>query len=778
MPETPSVATELITHSGALRRLARALVGSSDADDLVQDLAVRALRSPPPAPHGLFSWLATVMRNLAANRRRDDHCRSRREAEAGRNGDGPPADAEASRRDTVRAMADALWALPEPYQATLVQRYFEELPPSRIAKRSGVPVATVKSRLQRGLELLRQALERRDGRAWRTALAPAFGLPVCSPWLVPTLSMMSMSTFSKCGAVLAACAIAALTWWGMAADVVAPSPIAAVGAADAERAPLAKGGVEERAARDPVAGAAAAALPELAQPYEFELRGRAVGADGLPIGGAHVALAPPACALALSEQTDAEGRVVVKWRARAEQLTMAVGLALQGDHTSLQQITVTAGVPADVSFVAGIAPLPSQVHVDAFGRQVVTMPECSQGKADCTICHEAIKGPRLFEVRGAMRVGLHPDAVFGDRLAVAPPDPQVVTLDDVGAWERTSGAMLHGPSRHRIEGRVFGPDGNPAVRVAVQFLRSDARSGTHTDARGFFWMTKPPGEGPVTVRAGGGPEGLATLAIEVAGERTTVPDLILDTGRTLRGRVRGSDGKNLNGARVEYLAPPGSDGDVATAGPDGTFAFANLPPGPGRLLVWGVAGEKFPIAEEPSVLPHGGDVDLDLRQRAAVNGGLRVFVRGHDGGAPPDLEVRAWQQQTRRGAFLDRREDGAFHAHGLMAGFYQIEIGALATGWRDLGVHWVDGTAVADLGTVSLPPPARCRIEADANLDGLELYASRADLVVRADEVAPWTRDLLLPAGRWLALWKRDGELVMREVDLSASATVTMRDDR
>src|SRR5688572_7186501 len=137
MPDAPSVATELITHSGALRRLARDLVGPSDADDLVQDTAVRALRSPPRAAHGLFSWLATVMRNLAANRRRDDHCRSRREAEVGRNGDGPPADAEASRRDLVRAVTDALWALPEPYQSTLVQRYFEELTPSRIAERSG-----------------------------------------------------------------------------------------------------------------------------------------------------------------------------------------------------------------------------------------------------------------------------------------------------------------------------------------------------------------------------------------------------------------------------------------------------------------------------------------------------------------------------------------------------------------------------------------------------------------------------------------------------------------
>ena len=45
MPDGPSVATELVNHGGALRRLARDLVGRCDAEDLLQDTAVRALRS-------------------------------------------------------------------------------------------------------------------------------------------------------------------------------------------------------------------------------------------------------------------------------------------------------------------------------------------------------------------------------------------------------------------------------------------------------------------------------------------------------------------------------------------------------------------------------------------------------------------------------------------------------------------------------------------------------------------------------------------------------------
>ena len=251
--------------------------------------------------------------------------------------EGPPADAEVAHRDSVRAVTEALWALPEPYQSTLVQRYFEELQPSRIAARSGVPLATVKSRLQRGLELLRQTLERRDGRSWRTAIGPAFGLPVTGSWFLPVLSVTSMSTLAKSSALLAACVLAAFTLWAVVPEAVEPPPPVAADAAVPARASLAVGDAKSPATRAMVPAPAGAAA-DLAQPYEFELRARVVDADGLALGGGHLALAPPGCALALSDPMDGYGRVTVRWRARAKVLTMAVGFAFQGDHTSLQQV--------------------------------------------------------------------------------------------------------------------------------------------------------------------------------------------------------------------------------------------------------------------------------------------------------------------------------------------------------------------------------------------------------------------------------------------------------
>jgi RNA polymerase sigma-70 factor (ECF subfamily) len=779
MPDSPSVARELVAHSGALRRLARDLVGSSDADDLVQDTAVRALRSPPPVPHGLFSWLSTVMRNLASNRRRGDQRRRHHEAAAG-GGSSPPADADAVQRDSVRAVTEALWSLPEPYQGTLVQRYFEELSPSRIAARHRVPVATVKSRLQRGLEMLRTALERREGRAWRAAIGSAFRLGARSGWLFPALSVSSMSTLAKSGFVLAACAVAAFTWWAGAAAVVPPASAAVASANESVAPPITADKQKDSAERAVVASEAADVLA-LAQPYEFELRARVVDSNGMAISGAYLALAPSGCALALVKPpSDNEGWVTVKWRGRVPVMKVAVGLGISVPHTSLQEVQVAAGVPAELHCVAGVAPLPAEVRVDELGRQIVTMPECSQGKTDCRSCHQGMAEANLFEVRGRWRVGLHPDATFGDLVAIPPEDPSEEPGDPDATDEPETGSFGdRGAMKRAIVGRVFGADGKPLVGVNVEVHRPDLTGGsTRTTADGSYRFAWPaPGNGPVSLRAGGGPEGLATRTIEVVDDHNVTVDLMLEAGRTLRGRAIGSNGESLNGARVEYVAPR-HDGDVATVGPDGHFAFANLSPGPARLLLWGVQGEKFPIAEEPSVLPDTGDVVFDLRQRPAAKGGLRVFVRGHDGETPQDIEVRCWQLQTGRGASLDLREDGAFYAHGLAAGCYRLEIGAVASGFRDFGQHWVDGTAPADLGTVQLATPGRLVIEGRDRNDGLELYLHRDDLDLRADDVVPWTRDVLLPVGRWVALWKRDGKVAVHEFTLAGGATTTVRTDR
>ncbi len=69
----------------------------------------------------------------------------------------------------------AVLALDEPYRSTLLLRFFDDLPPRDVAKRTGVPVETARARIRRGLEQLRARLDKAhgsDGNAWRLALIP------------------------------------------------------------------------------------------------------------------------------------------------------------------------------------------------------------------------------------------------------------------------------------------------------------------------------------------------------------------------------------------------------------------------------------------------------------------------------------------------------------------------------------------------------------------------------------------------------------------------------
>ena len=50
--------------------------------------------------------------------------------------------------------------LDEPYQTTMLLRFFEDLPPRVVAERMGVPVETVRTRTKRACETLRARLAR------------------------------------------------------------------------------------------------------------------------------------------------------------------------------------------------------------------------------------------------------------------------------------------------------------------------------------------------------------------------------------------------------------------------------------------------------------------------------------------------------------------------------------------------------------------------------------------------------------------------------------------
>ncbi|MEO0651933.1 MAG: sigma factor-like helix-turn-helix DNA-binding protein, partial [Planctomycetota bacterium] len=74
-----------------------------------------------------------------------------------------------------REVVEQVLALPEHYREVLLRRFFDGQTPTEIAERTGTPVATVKTRLQRGIALLRERLDDLhggDGRAFAVALLP------------------------------------------------------------------------------------------------------------------------------------------------------------------------------------------------------------------------------------------------------------------------------------------------------------------------------------------------------------------------------------------------------------------------------------------------------------------------------------------------------------------------------------------------------------------------------------------------------------------------------
>ncbi len=171
---------DLVQHAAFLRRLGRQLLLDREASaDAEQDAMVVGLERGPRDPRAARGWLAQVFRNAARQRYRGRTRRSAREhAVAVPEALESTADAVV-RREVIRRVAHAVLALPEPYREVVVLRYYENLPPRRIAERLDAPVATVKSRLGRALGRLRERLDatdRQGAASWRTGLAPLAGL--------------------------------------------------------------------------------------------------------------------------------------------------------------------------------------------------------------------------------------------------------------------------------------------------------------------------------------------------------------------------------------------------------------------------------------------------------------------------------------------------------------------------------------------------------------------------------------------------------------------------
>lgn len=196
-----------------MRRLAGELVADAGlADDLVQDAWVQFLTHPPEPSGSINAWFKQVMRNLARHHWRRD--RQRVEVEFDRHEDrSTEATVElVARARAQQALVDQVLALETDYRDVLMLRYFEELESPAIAERLGIGASTVRTRLQRGRQMLRARLEARHGptaKDWLPAIVPLLPRPVgLDPGLVapsaPTTLILPVGSMGFAALVLMA----------------------------------------------------------------------------------------------------------------------------------------------------------------------------------------------------------------------------------------------------------------------------------------------------------------------------------------------------------------------------------------------------------------------------------------------------------------------------------------------------------------------------------------------------------------------------------------------
>jgi RNA polymerase sigma-70 factor, ECF subfamily len=138
------------------------ILGSAqEADDVLQDVFLKvhgSLHTYDASKGAITTWLYRITVNQCLNRKRGwrvitvslgDHLRSR--ALHVPSGEG--------RIDEEQAMIEALGMLSEKLRAVVVLRYYADLPLSDIADMLDIPLGTVKSRLNKALDVLRRRFD-------------------------------------------------------------------------------------------------------------------------------------------------------------------------------------------------------------------------------------------------------------------------------------------------------------------------------------------------------------------------------------------------------------------------------------------------------------------------------------------------------------------------------------------------------------------------------------------------------------------------------------------
>jgi RNA polymerase sigma-70 factor (ECF subfamily) len=156
--------------------VAAALVGTADAEDAAQEAVLRAWQAWEALrePGALRSWLLRITTHVCQDWQRGRFGTRRARTLPLLDADGGPplallgADPGASDHTGALDLRQAINRLDADLRVVLVLRYYAEMDASEIGAALGMPPATVRTRLRRALQVLRERLEAPSARVTPT----------------------------------------------------------------------------------------------------------------------------------------------------------------------------------------------------------------------------------------------------------------------------------------------------------------------------------------------------------------------------------------------------------------------------------------------------------------------------------------------------------------------------------------------------------------------------------------------------------------------------------
>jgi len=155
--ETAEVETVVRLHARFVFKVAYGVLRNShDAEDVAQEVFLRVHRDGTRGVRNLQAWLATIAFRLAVDRRRRPEALDITELEVSSNG--VSAEQSAMERQSVERVQRLISSLPDDLRYPLVLSAIEELNSRQISEVIGIPESSVRGRLMRARQLLKEKL--------------------------------------------------------------------------------------------------------------------------------------------------------------------------------------------------------------------------------------------------------------------------------------------------------------------------------------------------------------------------------------------------------------------------------------------------------------------------------------------------------------------------------------------------------------------------------------------------------------------------------------------